>query len=582
MVARVQSRHGGCRLPPLWQLLPSSSERRLRGRERQALSGYKGASTMIELVLLALVGMSMQEKVVKKKPHIVFIMADDLGWDDVSFHGSSQIPTPNMDAMAADGIILNQHYVQPVCTPSRSSLMTGRYPYLTGMQHGVIMPAEPWAVPLKYTFMPQHLKRLGYRTHMIGKWHLGYYDSKYVPVNRGFDTFLGFYSPALDYYTQNFTFDNHTGHDFWNGDNIYWVDKEKKQYSTHYYTRKTVQLIQVHNKSTPLFLLLSHQAPHTSGGPTLLQVPKKGIRDFSYIQEENRTLFAGMVDALDQSVGSVVDALQKADMLTDTILVFCTDNGALPWGFKSNRGSNWPLRGTKFTLYEGGVRGTAFIWSPLLNNSRRVSSQLMHITDWLPTLYSAAGGNVEDLGSIDGVDMWEALRTGTESKREAVVHNINGRFNYSAIRDGDYKLIERTFRISLYDQRFETVGGKRPYDDLDTLMNNSTAANALRAFYKKKHLKYRENWRRDAKIDCGKKTSTVDIHQGIYYLFNIKEDPCETENLAKKPEEAEVLQDLKLKIECSKAREVTPLNKPADPAGFPEYHNGVWDHWVPT
>ncbi|CAN7948174.1 unnamed protein product [Ixodes pacificus] len=223
------------------------------------------------------------------------------------------------------------------------------------------------------------------------QWHLGYYDSKYVPVNRGFDTFLGFYNTALDYYTQNFTFDNHTGHDFWNGDKICWVDKEEKQYSTHYYTRKTVELIQGHNKSKPLFLLLTHQAPHASGGPTLLQVPKKGIRDFSYIKEESRTLFAGMVDALDQSVGSVVDALQKADMLTNTILVFSTDNGALPWGFKSNRGSNWPLRGVKFTLYEGGVRGTAFIWSPLLENSKRVSSQLMHITDWLPTLYSAAG-----------------------------------------------------------------------------------------------------------------------------------------------------------------------------------------------
>ncbi|CAN7951535.1 unnamed protein product, partial [Ixodes pacificus] len=113
------------------------------------------------------------------------------------------------------------------------------------------------------------------------QWHLGYYDSKYVPVNRGFDTFLGFYNTALDYYTQNFTFDNHTGHDFWNGDRICWVDKEEKQYSTHYYTRKTVELIQGHNKSTPLFLLLTHQAPHASGGPTLLQVPKKGIRDFS-------------------------------------------------------------------------------------------------------------------------------------------------------------------------------------------------------------------------------------------------------------------------------------------------------------
>lgn len=102
-----------------------------------------------------------------------------------------------------------------------------------------------------------------------------------------------------------------------------------------------------------------------------------------------------MVDALDQSVGTVVDTLQKAGMLNDTIIVFCSDNGALPSGFKSNRGYNWPLRGGKFTLYEGGVRSTAFLWSRRLKNTKRVSNQLMHISDWLPTLYSSAGEYIQ-------------------------------------------------------------------------------------------------------------------------------------------------------------------------------------------
>ncbi|CAN8031238.1 unnamed protein product, partial [Ixodes persulcatus] len=311
------------------------------------------------------------------------------GWDDTSVHGSSQIPTPNMDAIAADGIILNQHYVQPLCTPSRAALMTGRYPFHIGMQHSVIKPAEPWALPLNYTLMPEYFRRLGYKTHMVGKWHLGYYDRHYVPIKRGFDTFLGFYNPSLDYYNQNFTGNNHTGHDFRCGDQNYWA--KEKEYATYYYTNKTVEIIRRHNKSAPMFLFLSHQAPHVSGGRPLLQVPTHGVRNFSYIGENNRTLFAGMVDALDQSVGTVVDTLQKAGMLNDTIIVFCSDNGALPWGFKSNRGYNWPLRGGKFTLYEGGVRGTAFLWSRRLKNTKRVSNQLMHISDWLPTLYSSAG-----------------------------------------------------------------------------------------------------------------------------------------------------------------------------------------------
>ncbi|KAM7289686.1 reverse transcriptase domain-containing protein [Ixodes scapularis] len=127
------------------------------------------------------------------------------GWDDTSIHGSSQIPTPNMDAMAADGIILNQHYVQYVCSPSRAALMTGRYPFHIGLQHLIILPAEPMGLPLNYTIMPEHFKRLGYKTHMVGKWHLGYYDKKYVPLRRGFDTFFGFYNPSLDYFNQNYT-----------------------------------------------------------------------------------------------------------------------------------------------------------------------------------------------------------------------------------------------------------------------------------------------------------------------------------------------------------------------------------------
>ncbi|CAN8016518.1 unnamed protein product, partial [Ixodes persulcatus] len=143
--------------------------------------------------------------------------------------------------------------------------------------------------------------------------------------------------------------------------------------------------------SQPLFLYLSYQAPHVGTGPSLLEAPEENLNKFLYIPEKNRTTYAGMVDALDQSIGTIMEALQEADLIGNTIVVFTSDNGALPWGVKSNRGYNWPLRGGKFTLWEGGLRTTAFIWSPLLEKNRRVSNQMMHIADWLPTLYSAAG-----------------------------------------------------------------------------------------------------------------------------------------------------------------------------------------------
>ncbi|CAN7943622.1 unnamed protein product, partial [Ixodes hexagonus] len=123
------------------------------------------------------------------------------GWDDVSFHGSSQIPTPNLDALAADGITLHNYYVQPMCTPSRAALMTGLYPIRTGMQHWVIRSPEPWGLPLELKLMPEHLKDLGYSTHLVGKWHLGYFKKEYTPTYRGFDSFYGYYNGYIDYYS---------------------------------------------------------------------------------------------------------------------------------------------------------------------------------------------------------------------------------------------------------------------------------------------------------------------------------------------------------------------------------------------
>ncbi|XP_075534848.1 arylsulfatase B-like [Dermacentor variabilis] len=512
-----------------------------------------------------------------RKPHIVFILADDMGWDDVSFHGSSQIPTPNLDALAADGVILNNLYAQPACTPSRAALMTGLYPIRTGLQGLTVDVADPWGLPLDVRILPQYLKDLGYDTHLVGKWDLGYYKTSITPTCRGFDSFYGFYCAEEDYYTHSITYENHTGQDFWLNFDPLW--SANGSYSTTLFTQRAKHLIGSRNKSKPLFLMLSHQSPHGAGEPEPFQAPQENVDKFPYIGERNRTIYAGMVDALDQSVGEVTKALSDAGMLRNTILIFSSDNGGQPWGIHTTRSINWPLRGSKGTLWEGGTRVPAFVWSPLLANRRRVSEQLMHITDWLPTLYSIGGGDVDALGELDGFDMWRYLSQGIGSPRVEMLYNIDDRFlNSSAVRVGRYKLV--LDGTGFMNERYARPGGGRPYDDLDKLLTQSTAAKVLRGFYKRDRLKFPKDWRKRATLKCGNPGNGQFHPNDAVHLFDIIEDPCELNNVASS--HPEVVEFLRGRIAAYRAEAIPVQYEPKDPAGFPENHNGTWAPWVHT
>ncbi|EEC06950.1 arylsulfatase B, putative, partial [Ixodes scapularis] len=452
------------------------------------------------------------------------------GWDDVSFHGSAQIPTPNMDTLAADGIILNNYYVQPACTPSRAALMTGLYPIHTGMQHGVLSPAEPYGLPLSVSIMPQYLKNLGYETHIVGKWNLGNYKLSYTPTFRGFDSFYGYYSAVEDYYNHTVLWDNQTGLDFWL--NTQPLRNVSGIYSTQLYTERTKFLIENRDVSKPFFLYLPYQAVHCGNFDDPLQAPQENIDKFPYIGEENRTIFAGMTDALDESIGEVFRALFDADMLDNTIIVLSADNGGLPFGFESNRGYNFPLRGGKGTLWEGGCRASAFVWSPLLKRKGVVSDQMMHITDWVPTLYSAAGGNPQTLGKLDGTDMWVPLAYGSASPRYEILYNIDPIDRNSALRYTNYKLVLGIANGGAYDQRYLTTGGSRPYGDLDLLMAQSEAAQVLREYYGTGYLKFPDQWRQRATLTCGNKVPKNFVSLSPPYLFDLTADPCEINNIA--------------------------------------------------
>ncbi|KAM7305579.1 putative arylsulfatase B precursor [Ixodes scapularis] len=301
-----------------------------------------GVAILLFFALAAMLLASRRSPV--RQPHIVFILADDMGWNDVSYNGCPQIRTPNIDALAWNGIRLQRYYTQHMCTPSRAALMTGRYPIHTGMQHFVILQMEPRGLPLKFKLLPQWLGDLGYVSQMLGKWHLGFYKKEYTPTMRGFQKHIGSWGTFVDYY------------------------------------------------SHPLFLYLAHLAPHVANRNDPLQAPKKYSDKYHDIGHWNRTLYAGMVSALDESVGAVVEALGKRGMLSDTVLVFSSDNGGDTNGENPNYASSWPFKGQKRTLWEGGIHVPGFIWSPLFSGMRGFDyNNIFHISDWLPTLYQLAG-----------------------------------------------------------------------------------------------------------------------------------------------------------------------------------------------
>ncbi|XP_035825596.1 arylsulfatase B [Aplysia californica] len=320
-----------------------------------------------------------------KPPHVVFMVVDDLGWNDVGFN-NPDIISPNIDSLAHGGVILDHAYVQPLCSPSRSAFMTSYYPFRLGLQHLVINEGAPVCAPLDKTFLPQVLKRHGYSTHMLGKWHLGFCRWECTPRYRGFDSYYGYYNCAEDYYTK--------------------------------IRRESV----VNISCVPL------------------QVPKQYSDMYPNVTIEGRQIFSGMVTAADDVVGRMVKVLKEKAMFDDTIFFFTADNG----GWVSFHGNNYPLRGSKFTIWEGGTRVPAFVHGKPLQKTGVRYEGLMHAVDWFPTILEAAG-NCPDPDS-DGISQWESITTLSPSKRTEFVYNLDNHTDpvqgHAAIRVGDFKLIE--------------------------------------------------------------------------------------------------------------------------------------------
>ena len=378
-------------------------------------------------------------------PNIVHIVADDLGWRDVGFNGCKDIKTPNLDALAAGGAKLGQFYVQPMCTPTRACLMTGRYPMRYGLQTAVIPSVADYGLDTTEWLMPQCLKEAGYTTAIIGKWHLGHADKKYWPKQRGFDYQYGAMIGELDY----FTHDEHGVLD-WFRDN----DPVKEEgYTTTLLGNDAVRLIEKHDVKAPLYLYLAFNAPHTP-----YQAPKEYIDRYASIEEPTRRIYAGMVTCLDDQVGRVVAALEKKGMRQNTLIIFHSDNGgtqnAMFAGVMADMSKvkipcdNGPYRDGKGSLFEGGTRVCALANWPGKIKPQTVDG-LIHAVDLYPTLAALAGASTAKCKPLDGVDAWPTISKGAPSARTEVVYNIEP-FR-GAIRQGDWKIIWRTLLPSSVD-----------------------------------------------------------------------------------------------------------------------------------
>uniref|UniRef100_X1YV82 Sulfatase N-terminal domain-containing protein n=1 Tax=Capitella teleta TaxID=283909 RepID=X1YV82_CAPTE len=521
-------------------------------------------------------------------PNIIFILADDLGWDDVSFHGSKQVPTPNLDALAADGIILGNYYVQPLCSPSRGSLLTGKHPVQIGLQHFVITPSEPAGLSLNETLLPEYLNSVGYKSYMVGKWHLGMYAEQYTPVYRGFESHYGYYhgrEDYLDHTNEALIGPSEIGLDFWrNGQ----ADRTGfGQYSTELFTAEAERLVAKHDKKHPMFMYFAQQAVHAGnqGSKNRLFAPWKYTSKFYYIQNENRVKLAGMISALDDSVGNLTKALHANGMLNNTIIVFSTDNGAPHQGDKDfTTGSNFPLRGSKDTVWEGGMRGAGFVWSPLLKKSGYVSNHMMQIADWLPTLLEASGYDMNSLPkNLYGVSQWKALSQNSASARDTMLHNFDQLGHDWALRVGDMKL------ISGKGPTWKNSGWYRPYSvDIDSPPMNKTNENeAPTELFESDVGSILQNigrgkaGARPLVVGCGPIPHDVMTNCAVDEkpcLFNVTADPCEYHNLADRY--PGMVEKLKAKLEDYKKMSIKPINEPSDPAAYPSKHGGVWVPWV--
>lgn len=379
---------------------------------------------VLSVLALMLGGASLAADSRSLKPNIVIIVADDLGWGDVGYHGGD-IATPNLDRLAAEGMQLENWHVCPLCSPTRAGLMTGRWPIRYGMGESVITPWRQWGLPIPERTLADLLATAGYeRRGAVGKWHLGHYRKELLPLNRGFTSFYGHYNGALDYFTHE-----REGELDWHRN---FETSRDEGYSTDLIGREAAVFIDESPADQPFFLYIPFNAPHDP-----MQAKEADLAKYAKVVDEKRRIYSAMVDSMDQAIGKVLEALERKKVAENTFVLFFSDNGALRWG------NNKPWRSGKGSVYEGGVRTPALVRWPAggLNEGRKIDG-MMGMIDVYPTLKRLAEVKSKDRNRLDGVDVLDVMRgVKVAPQRDWFSFIAQGRPDQIAVCDDTWKLV---------------------------------------------------------------------------------------------------------------------------------------------
>ena len=569
-------------------------------------------------------------------------LVDDWGHEDIGYHNAryeNLLRTPTLDALASAGVKLENYYVQKLCSPTRSALLSGRYTIHTGMQHGVIHPQQPFGLPTNLPTLADELRACGYATHLVGKWHQGFYDAASCPWNRGFDSTYGFLGGAEDHWTHTVR----AYYDFRDGPAVDWAAQgtvpptpsgdddasrgaatnankgfNASKHSTALFRARALDIIAAHDTEQDgnLFLYLPFQAVHApcQAEPKWQRVFEQEAAKFGHDEPAaaTRIAYAGMLAGVDEAVGAVRDALVHAGLWNDTVLVVSADNGGLP----KNGGYNWPLRGQKATLWEGGVKAAGFVvaGSPaLLPGAPAVSDALVHVSDWFPTLLSLAGSTRALPAGLDGVDVWDAVARGAASPRAEVLLGLDVAkgagstgFGDAALRVGALKLVTSARRggggddeswALLLDGDDDEEQQQQQEEEHSAAGGNSTGNRRHRGRHRGRRPgrggkgggNAKNGWfvppgcgaqvcpapvmprRGSGGGLCAKDTDATDV-----WLFNVTADPRELCNLAA-ARPADVAR-LMARLKVLNATAVPAQDPPNDPRALPK-KGGAWGPW---
>lgn len=379
-----------------------------------------------------LVGVSQANKL----PNIIIILADDLGWGDVGFHGS-EIKTPNIDKLAGEGVVLNRYYTASICSPTRAGLLTGRYPDRVGIRSTGITPWRDYGLDTAEVTLPEILAEAGYvHRAILGKWHLGHSRPEYHPLRRGFTHFYGHYNGAIDYFTHE-----REGERDWHND--YEVSRDEG-YSTDLLTDEAVKCIKNYRGESPFFIYVAFNAPHSP-----LQAKEEDLLLYGYDKNKpqfndargfgekgrgntKRQTYAAMVTCMDRGIGKILNTLKELNIEENTLVLFHSDNGA------GEAASSGELRGRKYQEWEGGVRAPAVIRWPDGFRGGRTLNQVTGYIDVVPTMTELTGIGTKPKLPLDGKSILPVL---IDDKKQ---FDRDFYLGYGAIINQDWKLIKKT------------------------------------------------------------------------------------------------------------------------------------------